>query len=662
MEKSVLIFSTHPAFAELSRLSLAENKPYIVQTALTIEEMQTLINQSKFDLVILDADYPDENFINLVSAIQKQFSTIKFLVFPPDNLADHPDLKKIRVDMLLLKPFYLPDFLNSVDEIINRNFQDVVESEELLPTSDNDLENKESKKQSVSDWLDPEKIGDQLNRAMVGSQAQGAFILVNDESVAYSGDIEDGTVSDTTTYLLQNVDREDKSDIVRFMRLKVDELEHLIYAITFRETGLLVLIFEKTMPLTMARSLISQVEYNLNEIIEGQTLIGEIPLNGNFPNSRKIAYVEGESSKTIYPDDVSSEEVEMLKVSQLIDQVTNKRREKPEEVIGNEEGRLSSDQPGVSSELPEWLTEPEETASENSGSVSGLEDDESLHWVKEENQQETVLNKYENSQTSETLLTGLVFPWDQDYEDLKAPEKEDLNVENENIDTQFTESQFLPDEEKFEFDIEEIAKSEVTDEVSINSIEEEKELPDIKEEQKEFHQEITQPASIPTSEEAFAEVLQEETIHKLKDQGLPESLLGFDSVKAGMSSLNYTCVLVPRFPRHFLVGDVAKRISEWLPQLCISFGWRLERLSVRPQYLQWTIIVDPTLAPSKLIKLIRKETSRRLFKLWPDYELENPSRDFWAPGYLILSGYFPPSREALTDFVQQTRIRQGIER
>ena len=191
---------------------------------------------------------------------------------------------------------------------------------------------------------------------------------------------------------------------------------------------------------------------------------------------------------------------------------------------------------------------------------------------------------------------------------------------------------------------------------------EESELPDHLETQKIFHQEMTQPRSIPAGDVSLTEGIEEEMANSLRGQGLPESLLEFVSLKAGLSSLNYTCVLVPRFPQHYLAGDVAKRISEWMPQLCISFGWRLERLSVRPQYLQWSIIVDPTYAPSKLIKLIRKETSKRLFRLRPDYELENPSRDFWAPGYLILSGYFSPSREVLSDFVQQTRIHQGIER
>ena len=624
--------------------------------------MQTLINQSKFDLVILDADCPDENFINQVKTIQEQFSEVKFLVFPPDNLADHPDLRKIRVDTLLLKPFYLPDFLNSVDELINMSSQKVAGSDELQPNAGIDPDKEEFKKQSVPDWLDPEKIGNQLNQAMIGSQAQAAFILINDKSVAFSGEIEDSAVSEISTHLLQNVDREDKSDVVRFMRLKTDEQEHLIYGITFRENGLLVLIFEKTMPLTMARSLISHVEYNLNEMIEGRTLVGEKSLNENFLNSRQGASIEDESSKPSNSDDVSSEEVEMLKVSQLIDQVSSKKRQEQSEDTGKSESQSFSEQPAEPSELPDWLTEPEEITSENSKSVSVPQKDDSLHWVKEEDRQETILNKYENSPTSETLLNGLVFPWDRDDENIESTENDELIKDSDISDNQLSEPQVLAEEETNEVNEEGIEKFEGISAESENLIGEESGVPDHLEPQKVFHQEITQPISIPAGEESFSGAIKDETTNSIREQGLPESLLEFVSLKAGLSSLNYTCVLVPRFPQHYLAGEVGKKISEWMPQLCISFGWRLERLSVRPQYLQWTIIVDPTLAPSKLIKMIRKETSRRLFKLHPEYELENPSRDFWAPGYLILSGYFPPSREALSDFVQQTRIRQGIER
>lgn len=660
MEKSVLIFSAHPAFAELSRLSLAENKTYHVTTALTIEEMQMLINQTEFDLVILDADYHDENLLNLVATIQEQYSQIKFLVFPPDNQAGHPDLKKIRVDTLSLKPFYLPDFLKSVDEVINMELVKSEEAEKHLPISEIDHRSEEYRWHSIPDWFDPAKIGDQLDLALNGIKAQGAFVLSFDGSAVYRGELKDSAVSEISTYLLNKVDLENKSDLVRFMRLAADDLDHLIYAISFRENHLLVLIFEKTLPLSMARSYISLVEGNLNEMIGGQPPGREQPSKEKSSTFGQGTKADGLLSMSMNIGEVSSEEVEMLKISQLIDQVTGKKQRESTEESGDSERQQLSEQSGITHELPDWLTEPEETLSEISEPVSDIDIDETLHWVKEEEQQDTNLKKYEDSNSSEELLNGLVFPWDQKSEMPEAQEIEETMEARVNVDEQITDLKIQPVEEKLEIYGESVEILDHTDDSTVDLIGNEADLPVLTEEQIDFQREITQPTTIADVEDSLIERHQEETISRVKREELPESLIEFNAVKAGFSCLNYTCVLVPRFPQHFLVGDLAKRLSEWLPQLAIAFGWRLERLSVRPQYIQWTIIVDPTIAPNMLIRLVRRETSKRLFKLWPDYELENPSKDFWAPGYLILSGYCPPNREALSDFVQQTRVRQGI--
>jgi REP element-mobilizing transposase RayT len=60
------------------------------------------------------------------------------------------------------------------------------------------------------------------------------------------------------------------------------------------------------------------------------------------------------------------------------------------------------------------------------------------------------------------------------------------------------------------------------------------------------------------------------------------------------------------------------------------------------------------------MRIFRQQTSVRIFADFPALVRDNPSGDFWAPGYLIMSsGQLPP--EALVkDFIQQTRRRQGI--
>lgn len=133
-------------------------------------------------------------------------------------------------------------------------------------------------------------------------------------------------------------------------------------------------------------------------------------------------------------------------------------------------------------------------------------------------------------------------------------------------------------------------------------------------------------------------------------------------ISPALVNLTYSCVLVPRMPEHFLTGDLAGRLSEWLTQMCLAFGWRLEQLSVRPDYLQWMVNVQPQTSPAYLMRIIRQHTSRRLFTEFPRYVESNPSGDFWAPGYFIISGTHPPQPQLIKDYIRETRIRQGISK
>ena len=127
-----------------------------------------------------------------------------------------------------------------------------------------------------------------------------------------------------------------------------------------------------------------------------------------------------------------------------------------------------------------------------------------------------------------------------------------------------------------------------------------------------------------------------------------------------MYNLTYACVLIPRFPQHHLAGEVARWLSDWINDLTVAFGWRLEHLSIRPEYLQFLVNVPPNTSPGYLMRTIRKHTSRRMFVEFPSMEQENPSGDFWAPGYLILGNPQPPPPALVRDFIRNTRKRQGL--
>jgi REP element-mobilizing transposase RayT/DNA-binding response OmpR family regulator len=133
-----------------------------------------------------------------------------------------------------------------------------------------------------------------------------------------------------------------------------------------------------------------------------------------------------------------------------------------------------------------------------------------------------------------------------------------------------------------------------------------------------------------------------------------------EPVSPALYNLNYACLLLPRFDHHHLVGDLAENISAWIPQVCIAFGWRLEHFSIRPDYVQWVVNVPPNTAPGYLMRICRQQTSDRIFSEFPRFKKENPSGDFWAPGYLIMGGSQPHPPDMVRNFIKQTRDRQGI--
>ena len=127
----------------------------------------------------------------------------------------------------------------------------------------------------------------------------------------------------------------------------------------------------------------------------------------------------------------------------------------------------------------------------------------------------------------------------------------------------------------------------------------------------------------------------------------------------GLYHLNYACLLVPRFSSHYLTGDLATRLGEWLPSICIAFGWRLEFMAVRPEYMQWVVSVPPNTSPGYLMRIMRQQISGKIFAEYPRMKKENPSGDFWAPGYLIMGGAQPHPQQLVRDYIKQTRQRQG---
>jgi hypothetical protein len=129
---------------------------------------------------------------------------------------------------------------------------------------------------------------------------------------------------------------------------------------------------------------------------------------------------------------------------------------------------------------------------------------------------------------------------------------------------------------------------------------------------------------------------------------------------AEFASLTYTCVMIPALPETKLHGPLADRLEEWLAQLCLAYGWRLIAQAVRLETFQWTVQVSQVVSPGNIVRLVRLQTSQKMLDEFGKAAGFTSAGQFWAQGYLIISGALPPEEGLVQNFVEQSRKRMGM--
>lgn len=123
--------------------------------------------------------------------------------------------------------------------------------------------------------------------------------------------------------------------------------------------------------------------------------------------------------------------------------------------------------------------------------------------------------------------------------------------------------------------------------------------------------------------------------------------------------LPYSCVLIPHDPQHFLTRDLAERLGLMLPQLHLKRGWRVIGTAIRPQYMQWQAALPLDISPAEAVQEIKKETSRWILANHPELKYCGSEEDFWAPGYLVLSGEYTIPPAMIHEYMHRARNVQA---
>jgi REP element-mobilizing transposase RayT len=126
------------------------------------------------------------------------------------------------------------------------------------------------------------------------------------------------------------------------------------------------------------------------------------------------------------------------------------------------------------------------------------------------------------------------------------------------------------------------------------------------------------------------------------------------------NNITYSCLLIPRMPTHLLTSNLASYLFKWMGQLCLAYGWRLEHLSIHSNHIQMIAGAPLTISPAFLVRTLRQKTSQYIFTQFPLLANENPSGDFWAPGFFISGGKQTIQPHLIDRYISEIREHQGV--
>lgn len=570
MAKNILVATPQPAFGELLRLSLEECGRYRVRLVQTGREALASADHIFFSLAILDAGLTEPPFRYVAQGLRDRQAGLRLMVIPQEEGSTTPEISAVKPDGCVNQPFYAPSLVETIDRLTDETpaFSMPIGRVVGAPI--------------FSSLQDAHLAAHRLEEFIKDSSAPGVMVIHTHQPWAAAGQLNQEALNEVASLLARYSEAQEGVDLARYVHLRADGGQYLIYATPLIGAMVLALVYLVTTPLTVIRAQAGRLARELREAGSEKQDYPRIEISAGAP-----AFLD----EDLLVDESETEESDLeAEATRLADLLA--------EMPGPDPNGKHPVEPG------DWIQAAQGSPADNQ---------------------------------------EFLFPWELEKLHPAAQPTPTSPEVNESGPSE-SPSQSTPPEYLAEVSLD--AAGELSENL--------KSAPPVS----------SMPAQALPPGPPDADFVEQPPTPT--DQTRPVVLRSLQSIHQvepmapALSNLAYTCVLVPRLPSHILAAALAESLADWLPQICLSYGWRLNGLLIQPEYLQWTVQAAPAISPGNVVRLIRQQVSRKIFTEYPQFEAENPSGDFWAAGYLIISGFQPPSQQLVQDYIRQTRKRQGV--
>jgi putative transposase len=120
-------------------------------------------------------------------------------------------------------------------------------------------------------------------------------------------------------------------------------------------------------------------------------------------------------------------------------------------------------------------------------------------------------------------------------------------------------------------------------------------------------------------------------------------------------NINYHLVWIPKTRMKILVDPFKTDIDTWINEICRGKYWNLLALEIMPDHIHCFVSAHPKWAPTKVVQILKQETSKKLRSKYSCIRDTRTTPDFWATGYYVGTAGHVSAHQVARYILEQTK-------
>ena len=120
-------------------------------------------------------------------------------------------------------------------------------------------------------------------------------------------------------------------------------------------------------------------------------------------------------------------------------------------------------------------------------------------------------------------------------------------------------------------------------------------------------------------------------------------------------NLKYHFVWCPKYRKIALKGNIGKYTAKIIREVAERYDFEIRELAVMPDHIHMFVAATPDLSPSRIAKIVKGITAKRLFERFPSIKNQLWGGHLWTRGYFVMTSGEGTTDEMILRYIKEQR-------